>query len=141
MNLTQAQVRHLVGITEEQFRSWRNAFVPLQSRSGQAPQYDLGDVLTLLVIAELVEAYGAKVSRLAPISSLLFEKCSQLVRSDDRASFLIVTPKVVRVISPETLHTLDSSSFVVPLRTMRSKMQSAILSASRNDDQLSLQGI
>jgi hypothetical protein len=141
MNLTQAQVRHLVGITEEQFRSWRNAFVPLQGRSGQSPQFGLGDVLALLVIAELVETYGAKVSKLTNISTHLFHTCGQLVESSDCATLLMITPDFVKVATSDALQMVDALAFIVPLHVIRARMQTAIMSASCDDEQLSLNGI
>jgi hypothetical protein len=137
MNLTQAQVRHLVGITEEQFRSWRNAFVPLQGRSGQSPQFDVSDVLALLVIAELVETYGAKVSKLTTVSTLLFEKCGQLVQTNDRTTVLIITSEFVKVATTDSLPTVDALAFIVPLHVIKAKMETAIM-ASHGDAQLSL---
>jgi hypothetical protein len=142
INLTQAQVRTLVGISEEQFRSWRNAILPLKGRSGQSPQFHMGDVLAMMVIADLVDSYGAKISKLTEISTQLFELCAQFVQQQgSHLTFLIVTPKSVTAATSATLPAVNEAYFVIPLGPFRTRMEKALMSAHGDDGQLSLSGI
>jgi hypothetical protein len=142
INLTQAQVRTLVGISEEQFRSWRNAILPLKGRSGQSPQFHMGDVLAMMIIADLVDSYGAKISKLTEISTQLFELCAQFVqRQGSHPTFLIITPKSVTAATTDALPAVNEPSFVIPLDRFRTRMEKALMSAHGDDGQLSLSGI
>jgi hypothetical protein len=141
INLTQAQVRGLVGISEEQFRSWRNAFAPLKARQGQSPQFGMGDVLAMAIVAELVESYGAKISKLVPIADQLFEVCTHLAGlNDHHATFLLISRNGVTTARTDAVSLIEAS-FVIPVTPLKSRIQQAVLTARGIDAQLSLAGL
>ncbi len=137
LKLTQAQLRDLVGINEEQYRSWRQALPPLRNRSGRSQQFGGSDVLALLIIEAIVERYGAKISKFSDIAFLLFDRCEELLRSPGPMTHIVISPDRVTLAAPATLAArLEDVGFVVPIRPLLNRITAPLLEANREEAQL-----
>lgn len=78
MRYTQGQIRELLGIPVETFRTWRDAVPALAQHRGHGPTFTPGEVVALAVVAELVRDYGIRVGAMSSRLIQLFEHCRGL---------------------------------------------------------------
>jgi hypothetical protein len=135
MRFTQAQVRQLVGITEETFRTWRKSLKFLQGRHGHAPNFSSNDVLALAAVAWMVQTLGIKISHLEDVSGSLFTACERANVPEMDSSYLIITQYDVRVMSPRAFgEGPEEGMIVIPIRLIKRKINSLM-----QDDKFSVQ--
>jgi hypothetical protein len=70
------QLKSILDVTEETLRHWRKVLPGLSQRKGKSAKFSVADVIALKLIKRLSQDIGIKISRLAPISSSLFEICN-----------------------------------------------------------------
>jgi hypothetical protein len=75
MRYTQSQIRDLLGIPVETFRSWRSAIPALSRCRGHGPAFTPGDVVALAIVAELVRDYGVRIGTVGERLDQLFQAC------------------------------------------------------------------
>ncbi len=61
MRYTQSQIRELLSISVDAFRTWRDAIPALAQHKGHAPSFTPGDVVAMAIVAELVRDFGMRV--------------------------------------------------------------------------------
>lgn len=116
MLLTQAQVRELVDISEETFRTWRGV-LPMLRRPKGGPSFTLGDVLALRILRDMVNDLGMRISTVAPFGSELFDICEEAIESHQAAEHLTFGSGGFDAISGIlSLEQVDKPSMLLPLR-------------------------
>jgi hypothetical protein len=70
------QLKNILDLTEETFRHWRKVLPALSHRKGKTAKFSVADVMALKLIQQLSQDVGIKIGRLAPISTSIFEICS-----------------------------------------------------------------
>ncbi|MBE0580001.1 hypothetical protein [Devosia sp.] len=75
MRYTQSQIRELLSISVDTFRTWRDAIPALSGHRGHAPSFMPGDVVALAIVAELVNGFGVRIGTLSSQFEQLFEAC------------------------------------------------------------------
>ena len=75
MRYTQGQVRDLLDLSVDGFRTWRELIPALAVHKGHGPTFTPGDVVVLAIIGELVKDYGVRVGLMADRFDRLFTGC------------------------------------------------------------------
>lgn len=75
MRYTQSQIRELLSISVDAFRTWRDAIPALASHKGHAPSFTPGDVVSLAILAEMVRDFGMRVGTMGDRFDQLFSEC------------------------------------------------------------------
>lgn len=77
MRYTQSQIRDLLSISVDAFRTWRDVIPALSHHRGHAPSFTPGDIIAIAIIAELVRDFGVRVGTVGDRFELLFEECRE----------------------------------------------------------------
>lgn len=138
---TQSQVRLLLSISVETFRTWREAVPALSKHKGHSPTFTPGDVIALAVIAELVGAYGVRISAIAPRLDSLFEACRNQSWPALDTCLVILTKDSVRLLGGSERRSgwNDSSALVVACAPIVTRLRAALVAAEPEDAQGTLQ--
>lgn len=115
MLLTQAQVRQLVAISEETFRTWRDVLAILQRKKGR-PAFTLADVVALRLAKDMVSALGMKISTIAPFGPDLFEICAVAVDALEAPELLKFSTNGFETSSSISEDEIDKPIMLLPLR-------------------------
>ncbi|KJS13494.1 MAG: hypothetical protein VR78_11265 [Hoeflea sp. BRH_c9] len=75
MRYTQGQIRDLLSISVDAFRTWRDAIPALAHHRGHAPSFTPGDVVAMAIVAELVRDFGVRIGTVGDRFDALFEEC------------------------------------------------------------------
>ena len=75
MRYTQSQVRELLSISVDAFRTWRDAIPALAAHKGHAPSFTPGDVVAMAIVVELVRDFGVRVVAVGGRFDQLFREC------------------------------------------------------------------
>lgn len=75
MRYTQSQIRELLSISVDAFRTWRGAIPALALHKGHAPSFTPGDVVAMAIVAELVRDFGVRVGTVGDRFDRLFKEC------------------------------------------------------------------
>ncbi|MEW5997868.1 MAG: hypothetical protein A4S12_09985 [Proteobacteria bacterium SG_bin5] len=75
MRYTQSQVRGLISISVDDFKTWRKLISALAAHKGHGPTFTPGDVVALAIVAELVRDFGIRVGTIAAQLDRLFADC------------------------------------------------------------------
>ena len=75
MRYTQSQVRGLISISVDDFKTWRKVIPVLTAHKGHGPTFTPGDVMALAIVAELVRDFGIRVGTIAAQLDQLFTDC------------------------------------------------------------------
>jgi hypothetical protein len=75
MRYTQGQVRDLLDLSVDGFRTWRELIPALAVHKGHGPTFTPGDVVVLAIIGELVKDFGVRVGLMADRFDRLFAEC------------------------------------------------------------------
>lgn len=128
MLLTQAQVRQLVEISEETFRTWRDV-LPMLKRPKGKPAFSLGDVLALRILRDMVTVLGMKISTVGPYGPELFELCDDAIAAQEAASHLKFGPDGFETLNNlRKLVGLDQPTMLLPLRETIVALRSRLVS-------------
>lgn len=141
MQYTQSQIRELISISVDAFRTWRNAIPALSLHKGHAPSFTPGDVVAIAIVAELVRHSGVRVGTVGDRFDLLFkecrgkswrslESCVALIEIDN---FRLVDASVAHRCSP------DASSLCVPCAPIIARLRSALTATEIDQEQGHLQ--
>lgn len=128
MLLTQAQVRQLVEISEETFRTWREV-LPMLKRPKGKPAFSLGDVLALRILRDMVNVLGMKISTVGPYGPELFEICDEAIGAHEAAGHLKFGPDGFEALNNlRKLSGLEQPVMVLPLRETIAALRSKLVS-------------
>lgn len=75
MRYTQSQVRGLISISVDDFKTWRKIIPALAAHKGHGPTFTPGDVVALAIVAEFVRDFGIRVGTIAAQLDRLFADC------------------------------------------------------------------
>lgn len=129
MRLTQGQVRELVGISEETFRTWRAIFGSLARRKGAT--FGLGEALALCVVHDLTRELGVRVGQLADAGPAIFDACETAAEGDS-PEYLVVHKDGVGTFNSRTAITeLAPPAMVVCLRATLDRLRSDMTELGR----------
>ncbi|MER9336789.1 hypothetical protein NKJ06_22785 [Mesorhizobium sp. M0293] len=135
MRYTQSQIRELLSISVDAFRTWRDAIPALAMHKGHAPSFTPGDVVAMAIVAELVRDFGVRVSTVGDRFDQLFMECrgrSWLSLENCVALIEVDNLRLVDVNAPHR-SSLDASTLSVPCAPIISRLRSA-LTATETDD-------
>ncbi|MBX9795434.1 hypothetical protein [Sphingomonas sp.] len=77
MRYTQSQIRELLSISVDAFRTWRDAIPALALHKGHAPSFTPGDVVAMAIVTELVRDFGVRVGAVGDRFDQLFKECGE----------------------------------------------------------------
>lgn len=128
MRYTQSQIRELLSISVDAFRTWRDAIPALALHKGHAPTFTPGDVVAMAIVAELVREFGVRVGTVGNRFDQLFrecrgrswlslENCVALIAADD---FRLVDASVAN------RRSLGASTLCVPCAPIIARLRSAL---------------
>ncbi len=75
MRYTQSQIRELLSISVDAFRTWREAIPALAAHRGHAPSFTPGEVVCLAIMAELIRDFGMRVGTASDRFDQLLTEC------------------------------------------------------------------
>lgn len=78
MRYTQGQVRDLLQLPVETFRTWREVIPALASHRGHGPTFLPGDIVALAVMTEVIRGFGVRVGTVREQIDDLFESCANM---------------------------------------------------------------
>ena len=139
MLYTPGQVMSALGLTKQQWRTFRKAIVCLNSGPGHAPCFSSGQLLATRAAQFIAEHLQAPLAVLSPMSTQLFNVCEsapwpQLERSKIAIDF---GGNVVELLSVEQMPIRASIAVIVELRPLILELRGKLLEADV-DDQSSL---
>lgn len=128
MRYTQSQIRELLSISVDAFRTWRDAIPALASHKGHAPSFTPGDVVAMAIVAELVRDFGVRVGTVGDRFDQLFKECQgrswlsleHCVALIEAGSFRLLDANVPQCRSP------DATTICVPCAPIISRLRSAL---------------
>lgn len=134
MRYTQSQIRELLSISVDAFRTWRDAIPALALHKGHAPSFTPGDVVAMAIVAELVRDFGVRVGTVGDRFDQLFKECrgrswlslENCVALIDGESFRLVDVNLTRQRSP------DASTLYIPCAPIIARLRS-VLTATEVD--------
>lgn len=123
MRYTPAQLKEVLGITEETLRHWRRSFASLQGKRGYGPCFTPGDLLALKVVTQL-HALGISVGQLKSVAKDLFDVCSQGVWSNVENKVLVFDGQHMEVVTAgEEGRWAQQTRIAVPLKSLVLQLQ------------------
>jgi hypothetical protein len=138
---TPAQVRSATSITQETYRHWKKALVPMRKHRGQSPSYTSGDLLAISVVRVLCVDMGFRVSAITNIAELLFDICNSapwptLERGNLCLDLANREAEFRQTISESHA---DAPYIVVPLRVVIARLRAQLLPVGDEQHQHTLQ--
>ena len=141
MRYTQSQIRELLSISVDAFRTWRDAIPALARHKGHAPSFTPGDVVAMAIVAELVRDFGVRVGSVGARFDELFKECrgrswlslENCVALIEAESFRLVDASTAERRSP------DVSTLCVPCAPIIARLRSALTATEADQVQGYLQ--
>lgn len=75
MRYTQSQIRGLISISVDEFKTWRKIIPALAAHKGHGPTFTPGDVVAMAIVAEFVRDFGVRIGTIAGQLDGLFKVC------------------------------------------------------------------
>lgn len=134
MRYTQSQIRDLLSISVDAFRTWRDAIPALAHHRGHAPSFTPGDVVAIAIVAELVRDFGVRVGTVGDRFDELFRECRGKSWLSLETCVALIEAHSIRLVDAgtSTSPSPDASTLCVPCGPIVSRLQSA-LTASEAD--------
>ncbi|MDX8437100.1 hypothetical protein RFN25_27105 [Mesorhizobium abyssinicae] len=134
MRYTQSQIRELLSISVDAFRTWRDAIPALAMHKGHAPTFTPGDVVAMAIVAELVRDFGIRVGTVGDRFDQLFMECRQRSWLSLENCVALIEVDNFRLVDVNAPHrpSLDASSLRVPCGPIIARLRSALI-ATEND--------
>lgn len=141
MRYTQSQVRDLVDLSVDAFRTWRELIPALAAHKGHGPTFTPGDVVVLSIIAELVRDYGVRVGLLARRLDQLFDSCRGQSWVALEHCVVLVSHDAVRLVdaSSQRIAGDDTTRFVVPCAPIVARLRAKLVASEIEQPQGYLQ--
>lgn len=137
MRYTQSQIRELLPISVDAFRTWRDAIPALAAHKGHAPTFTPGDVVAMAIIAEIVRDFGIRIGTIANRLDQLCRECRGRSWLSLESCVVLIDASEIRLVDAETLHrpSLDNSTMVVPCAPIVARLQSALATTEADQPQ------
>jgi hypothetical protein len=128
MRYTQSQIRELLSISVDAFRTWRDAIPALAAHKGHAPSFTPGDVVAMAIVAEIIKDFGVRVGTVGDRFDQLFMQCrGKSWLTLEKCVALIEYDKIRLVGASTSSRPLpDASTLCVPCAPIISRLRSAL---------------
>lgn len=128
MRYTQGQIRGLISITVDDFKTWRKLIPALAAHKGHGPTFTPGDVVALAIVAEFVRGFGIRVGTVAAQLDRLFNACHGRSWLSLESCIVLVQADGIRVVDADTHHRIppDRTTIAVPCAPIISRLQSSL---------------
>lgn len=128
MRYTQSQIRELLSISVDAFRTWRDAIPSLASHKGHAPSFTPGDVVSMAIVAELVRDFGMRVGTMGDRFDELFKECRGRSWLSLENCVALIEGDSFRLVDASVVHRrlLDASTLCVPCAPIIARLRSAL---------------
>lgn len=100
MRYTQSQIRELLSISVDAFRTWRDVIPALTMHKGHAPSFTPGDVVAMAIVSELVRDFGIRVGSLGNRFDLLFRECRGKSWLSLESCVVLIEVDTIRLVDP-----------------------------------------
>lgn len=140
MEYTQQQVRLAIGAGEQALRYWKRFLPPLIEKNGKAALFSVGEMLALLVVKQLVQAYKTDVSAIGPIAEELFSICSRPLLFNRHPTLLWIDlqrQQIALVRNSSDLPT-DRLYLVIPISQLWQEISTTLIDVDRPGEQREL---
>jgi hypothetical protein len=125
IHFTQEQARTLTGVSPETMRHWRKVVPHLGGKLGKSARFSFTDIISLLVVHELVAKFGIHIANIGEGVDALFRRLSEV-----RPSTLEDTVAVVTAVDTSLILTSEfvgrgmlGPSMAVPLAPLIERMR------------------
>lgn len=131
MRYTQGQVRDLLQIPVETFRTWRDVIPALAAHRGHGPTFLPGDIVALAVMTEVIRVFGVRVGTMREQIGDVFDSCTSLSWLALEPCIAVLESAAGRLVLASDLERslLDGGAFVVPCRPIVNRLRSQLLDA------------
>jgi hypothetical protein len=129
---TPGQIMAAFSLSKQQWRTYRQALLPLNPDSGRSPCFTAGDLLATAVVKHVSGSFGMPLSSFSPVASSLFSICGahpwpQLERS--YISLMLDEPHAV-LVDIDHRQPPISLAILVKLRPLVLRLQETLLAPS-----------
>lgn len=128
MRYTQSQIRELLSISVDAFRTWRDAIPALAPHKGHAPSFTPGDVVAMAIVAELVRDFGVRVGTVGDRFNHLFNECRGRSWLSLENCVALIEAENFRLVDADVAHRRlpDTSTLCVPCAPIIARLRSAL---------------
>ena len=128
MRYTQSQIRELLSISVDSFRTWRDAIPALAAHKGHAPSFTPGDVVSMAIVAELVRDFGMRVGTMGDRFDQLFKECRGKSWLSLENCVALIEADNFRLVDASVVHrrSLDASALSVPCAPIIARLSSSL---------------
>lgn len=128
MRYTQSQIRELLCISVDAFRTWRDAIPALAAHKGHAPSFTPGEVVSMAIVAELVRDFGMRVGMMGERFDQLFKECQGRSWLSLENCVALIEADNCRLADASLAHRhlLDASTLCVPCAPIIARLRSAL---------------
>lgn len=130
MRYTQSQIRGLISISVDEFKTWRKIIPALAAHKGHGPTFTPGDVVAMAIVAEFVRDFGVRVGTVANQLDDLFRVCHGRSWLSLESCVLLVDAGGIRLVDTDSLHraALNVTTITVPCAPIVMHLQSTLAS-------------
>ena len=128
MRYTQSQIRELLSISVDAFRTWRDAIPALAAHKGHAPSFTPGDVVAMAIVAEIIRDFGVRVGSVGDRFDQLFMQCRGKSWLSLETCVALIEYDKIRLVGGSTSSRPlpDASTLCVPCAPIISRLRSAL---------------
>lgn len=128
MRYTQSQIRELLSISVDAFRTWRDAIPALALHKGHAPNFTPGDVVAIAIVAELIRDFGVRVGAVGDRFDQLFQECRGRSWLSLESCIALIEADNFRLVDASLAHgrSLGTSTLCVPCAPIIARLRSAL---------------
>ena len=141
MRYTQSQIRELLAISVDAFRTWRDAIPALALHNAHAPSFTPGDVVAVAFVAELVRDFGVRVGTMGDRFDKLFKECGTKSWLSLENCVALIEADNLRLVdaSRADRRVSDASTLCVPCAPIIARLRAALTAAEVDQVQGHLQ--
>lgn len=141
MRYTQSQIRELLSISVDAFRTWREAIPTLARHRGHTPSFTPGDVVAMAIVAELVRDFGLRVGTMGGRFDQLFRECGGRSWVSLENSVALIGADDLRLVEASLAHrqSPNASTLRVPCAPIIAHLRSALAATEGDQVQGNLQ--
>lgn len=128
MRYTQSQIRGLVSISVDEFKTWRKIVPALVAHKGHGPTFTPGDVVAMAIVAELVRDFGLRVGKVAVQLDEIFQVCHGRSWHSLESCMVLVDAGSIRLVDVNALLRAppEGTTIIVPCSPIVARLQSAL---------------
>jgi len=141
MRYTQGQIRELLSISVDAFRTWRDTIPALAMHKGHAPTFTPGDVVAMAIVAELVRDFGIRVGTVGARMDQLFRECRGKSWLSLESCVAIIEADAIRLVNPAIQYNRvsETSAICVPCAPIILRLRSELTASEAEQIQGALQ--